>query len=63
MTGPFVVREQTAVDRGTTVFGRGQTATAAECRVACAGQDARVNKTWAGSNEIRKELIGRDLWL
>jgi alkylation response protein AidB-like acyl-CoA dehydrogenase len=25
--------------------------------------DARVTKIWAGSNEIMKELIGRDLGL
>ena len=29
--------------------------------VAQAWQDARVTKIWAGSNEIMKELIGRDL--
>lgn len=32
-----------------------------EYRVAQAWQDARVTKIWAGSNEIMKELIGRDL--
>ncbi len=32
-------------------------------RVARAWQDARVTKIWAGSNEIMKELIGRDLGL
>ena len=32
-----------------------------EYRVARAWQDARVAKIWAGSNEIMKELIGRDL--
>jgi alkylation response protein AidB-like acyl-CoA dehydrogenase len=32
-----------------------------EYRVARAWQDARVTKIWAGSNEIMKELIGRDL--
>ena len=30
-------------------------------RVARAWRDARVTKIWAGSNEIMKELIGRDL--
>ena len=34
-----------------------------EYRVACAWRDARVTKIWAGSNEIMKELIGRDLGL
>jgi alkylation response protein AidB-like acyl-CoA dehydrogenase len=34
-----------------------------EYRVARAWRDARVNKIWAGSNEIMKELIGRDLGL
>jgi long-chain-acyl-CoA dehydrogenase len=34
-----------------------------EYRVARAWQDARVTKIWAGSNEIMKELIGRDLGL
>ncbi|KGN34778.1 acyl-CoA dehydrogenase [Knoellia sinensis KCTC 19936] len=32
-------------------------------RVARAWKDARVNKIWAGTNEIMKELIGRDLGL
>ncbi|WP_232533696.1 acyl-CoA dehydrogenase family protein [Plantactinospora sp. KBS50] len=32
-----------------------------EQRVARAWRDARVTKIWAGSNEIMKELIGRDL--
>lgn len=32
-----------------------------EYRVARAWMDARVTKIWAGSNEIMKELIGRDL--
>jgi alkylation response protein AidB-like acyl-CoA dehydrogenase len=32
-----------------------------EYRIARAWQDARVTKIWAGSNEIMKELIGRDL--
>jgi alkylation response protein AidB-like acyl-CoA dehydrogenase len=32
-----------------------------EQRVARAWKDARVTKIWAGSNEIMKELIGRDL--
>ena len=32
-------------------------------RVAGAWRDARVSKIWAGSNEIMKELIGRDLGL
>jgi alkylation response protein AidB-like acyl-CoA dehydrogenase len=34
-----------------------------EYRVAKAWRDARVTKIWAGSNEIMKELIGRDLGL
>ena len=34
-----------------------------EYRVAQAWQDARVTKIWAGSNEVMKELIGRDLGL
>ena len=34
-----------------------------EYRVARAWKDARVNKIWAGSNEIMKELIGRRLGL
>jgi len=34
-----------------------------EYRVARAWQDARVTKIWAGSNEIMKEIIGRDLGL
>jgi len=34
-----------------------------EYRVARAWRDARVTKLWAGSNEIMKELIGRDLGL
>ncbi|NEW37699.1 acyl-CoA dehydrogenase [Nocardia cyriacigeorgica] len=34
-----------------------------EYRVARAWMDARVSKIWAGSNEIMKELIGRDLAL
>ncbi|MBN9620790.1 MAG: acyl-CoA dehydrogenase family protein [Actinobacteria bacterium] len=34
-----------------------------EYRVARAWKDARVNKIWAGSNEIMKELIGRHLGL
>ncbi|PZF82346.1 acyl-CoA dehydrogenase family protein [Jiangella anatolica] len=34
-----------------------------EYRAARAWQDARVTKIWAGSNEIMKELIGRDLGL
>ena len=34
-----------------------------EYRVARAWLDARVTKIWAGSNEIMKELIGRDLGL
>ena len=32
-------------------------------RVARAWRDARVTKIWAGSNEIMKMLIGRDLGL
>ncbi|WP_285189505.1 acyl-CoA dehydrogenase family protein [Rhodococcus sp. MEB041] len=32
-----------------------------EYRVARAWRDARVTKIWAGSNEIMKEIIGRDL--
>jgi alkylation response protein AidB-like acyl-CoA dehydrogenase len=32
-----------------------------EYRVARAWKDARVTKIWAGTNEIMKELIGRDL--
>ena len=32
-----------------------------EYRVARAWRDARVSKIWGGSNEIMKELIGRDL--
>jgi alkylation response protein AidB-like acyl-CoA dehydrogenase len=32
-----------------------------EYRVARSWQDARVTKIWAGTNEIMKELIGRDL--
>lgn len=32
-----------------------------EQRVARAWRDARVTKIWAGSNEIMKEIIGRDL--
>jgi alkylation response protein AidB-like acyl-CoA dehydrogenase len=32
-----------------------------ECRVARGWLDARVTRIWAGSNEIMKELIGRDL--
>ncbi|GAB3582281.1 acyl-CoA dehydrogenase family protein [Calidifontibacter terrae] len=35
----------------------------AEYRVARAWRDARVHKIWAGTNEIMKELIGRDLGL
>ena len=31
--------------------------------IARAWQDARVTKIWAGSNEIMKEIIGRDLGL
>ena len=34
-----------------------------EYRVARAWLDARVTKIWAGSNEIMKEIIGRDLGL
>jgi len=34
-----------------------------EYRVAKAWRDARVTRIWAGSNEIMKELIGRDLGL
>jgi long-chain-acyl-CoA dehydrogenase len=34
-----------------------------EYRVAKAWRDARVTKIWAGSNEIMKELIGRELGL
>ncbi|OZC57482.1 acyl-CoA dehydrogenase [Rhodococcus sp. 06-621-2] len=34
-----------------------------EYRAARAWKDARVSKIWAGSNEIMKELIGRDLGL
>ena len=34
-----------------------------EYRVARAWADARVARIWAGSNEIMKELIGRDLGL
>jgi alkylation response protein AidB-like acyl-CoA dehydrogenase len=34
-----------------------------EYRVGRAWSDARVAKIWAGSNEIMKELIGRDLGL
>jgi alkylation response protein AidB-like acyl-CoA dehydrogenase len=34
-----------------------------EYRVTRAWADARVSKIWAGSNEIMKELIGRDLGL
>ncbi len=34
-----------------------------EYRVTRAWRDARVTKIWAGSNEIMKELIGRDLGL
>jgi len=34
-----------------------------EYRVARAWKDARVSKIWAGSNEIMKELIGRDVGL
>ncbi len=34
-----------------------------EYRVTRAWKDARVTKIWAGSNEIMKELIGRDLGL
>lgn len=35
----------------------------AEERVARAWRDARVTKIWAGSNEIMKEIIGRDIGL
>ncbi|MBT0768282.1 acyl-CoA dehydrogenase family protein [Kineosporia sp. J2-2] len=34
-----------------------------EYRVARAWKDARVTRIWAGSNEIMKEIIGRDLGL
>uniref|UniRef100_UPI002434FBD6 acyl-CoA dehydrogenase family protein n=1 Tax=Pseudomonas sp. 100_A TaxID=2813571 RepID=UPI002434FBD6 len=34
-----------------------------EYRVARAWRDARVHKIWAGSNEIMKMIIGRDLGL
>ena len=34
-----------------------------EYRAARAWMDSRVTKIWAGSNEIMKELIGRDLGL
>jgi alkylation response protein AidB-like acyl-CoA dehydrogenase len=34
-----------------------------EYRVARAWADARASRIWAGSNEIMKELIGRDLGL
>ena len=34
-----------------------------EYRVGRAWRDARVTKIWAGSNEIMKELIGRELGL
>jgi long-chain-acyl-CoA dehydrogenase len=34
-----------------------------EYHVARAWSDARASKIWAGSNEIMKELIGRDLGL
>ncbi|TAK68198.1 MAG: acyl-CoA dehydrogenase [Actinomycetota bacterium] len=34
-----------------------------EYRVARAWRDARITKIWAGSNEIMKEIIGRDLGL
>lgn len=34
-----------------------------EYRISRAWQDARVTKIWAGSNEIMKELIGRELGL
>lgn len=34
-----------------------------EVRVARAWRDARVTKIWAGSNEIMKEIIGRELGL
>jgi len=32
-----------------------------EYRVGRAWRDGRVQRIWAGSNEIMKELIGRDL--
>jgi long-chain-acyl-CoA dehydrogenase len=34
-----------------------------ELRVGRAWRDARITKIWAGSNEIMKELIGRELGL
>nr|EJJ01534.1 acyl-CoA dehydrogenase, C-terminal domain protein [Rhodococcus sp. JVH1] len=34
-----------------------------EYRMARAWKDARITKIWAGTNEIMKELIGRDLGL
>ena len=34
-----------------------------ESRVARAWRDARVTRIWAGTNEIMKEIIGRDLGL
>ena len=34
-----------------------------EYHVARGWSDARASKIWAGSNEIMKELIGRDLGL
>ena len=34
-----------------------------EYAVARAWIDARVSKIWAGSNEVMKEIIGRDLGL
>lgn len=34
-----------------------------EYRMARARKDAQVTKIWAGSNEIMKELLGRDLGL
>jgi long-chain-acyl-CoA dehydrogenase len=34
-----------------------------ECEIARSWADARVTKIWAGSNEIMKEIIGRDLGL
>jgi long-chain-acyl-CoA dehydrogenase len=34
-----------------------------EYRVAQAWMDARVTKIWGGTNEIMKEIIGRDLGL
>jgi alkylation response protein AidB-like acyl-CoA dehydrogenase len=34
-----------------------------EYRVAQAWADARVSRIWAGSNEIMREIIGRDLGL